>query len=246
MRGSPDPPGLGFVFKPRKAPYLQPRPRSSWAAVGERGRAGPARHAWGSHWDGAAGAGVGAGRDSRGSPGRTVGDSRGDARGQWGTHTRVGPSPRNLPGAALGGGGVPGPAGAVLAPAAAPGFSWEISPSPPDVSPVPGCRRRGRAGGRAGRTGRPAAPVDPAPSCCRQKHPRSRWFIPISPTTVWSSLPTASARPSVRGRGPEPAPGAVSCSWLHGPCPLHFLTAGARVRGGRIKEGTISHPPFFL
>nr|XP_041574927.1 laforin-like [Taeniopygia guttata] len=56
---------------------------------------------------------------------------------------------------------VPGPAGAVRAPAAAPGFSWEISPSPPDVSPVPGCRRRGRAGTSAARTGRAAAPAAP-------------------------------------------------------------------------------------
>lgn len=213
----------------------RPHPRAG-PGGGERGRRGrddPVGHAW-RDTAGAREAGrrTGrtrgrSGRGSRGHPRGTGGDTRGAGRAQENTRGDV---PRQLTGQRGGGGGVPGPAGAVRAPAAAPGFSWEISPSPSDVSPVPGCRRRGRAGGRAGRTGTPAAPAAPRPSppSCSRRHPRAR------------------LRPPPGRAFPPPPPalslGAASCSQLHGPCPLNFLRAGVLVRGGRDKE----RPLFFF
>lgn len=60
---------------------------------------------------------------------------------------------------------------------------------------------------------------------------------PASLTSVLPPKASPGPAPHLLYPPPRPSlPGAVWCSRLHGPCPLHFLPAGALVRGGRDKE----------
>ena len=208
VRGAPPPPAP--FPRPGPAPLCLPlrtaRPRNAPHLRRAENGAGtrPEGHAWG-------GTRLVAHEGRRdGSAGPTVGNA---GRRAWGESRMRGHAWRR-PGALTGRCGVPGPAGAVRALPAAPGFSSEISPSPPDVSPVPGCRTRGRAGGRAGRTGRTAEPAAPGPT---------------SPSRG-RGIPGRAPPPHSRRLGA--APRAAPRSRFHGPCPLHFLPAGfLRLRG---------------